>query len=678
MKFPKTSLGGRSQAHQNRGNRGLLAKLQDPTGFYDPQKPKPLSKRIKKWLFDQPDYGSDEGVMKGEDPEIIITGTARIVKKESVSTPIYLPERHQKRKRSYGGNRDEDVTEVPAPRSMRRRDTGVVYIDVDAGAEEQHYHTRPSPPKKVKTQHERTLPTTLTPPQPGQQQLQPQAEKQQFPQQPENVQQEQHQILEDLAGPVQEQKPQQQQQALPIRAKQPATNASQLAGSSRPPDYFFKIVSEHIRNEIYRHLMVSHKPISVMGLWTKSSRAMMRHTRRGRNQQAEDEADTFIDARILRVCRQAHAEGIHILYSENEFLYKLRDTGILERAASREAIHMVWSNSLKAGEQRGSGSINFIKYGHLFRHMSLELEVNYTSEKYEQLMVCALEALVNRSCDPLSRHRNSPNYFPNGEILLHTLSITISPVWEEQVTKDRRRGGSGSFDDLVYNGTYLSVVKVFSNGHGVMRALRNINTNFLRINLHAQKIVDKNQEEEEEEGEEEEEMTLDVDVPRPEIPTDHLETTIDLRYHPRHLASQRDVGVFGDVFKNDTLIRERRLELGEAAEEKLSSLRRRIEGACAAPDEAVRRGWWENHAVAELCREVDRTRQQLMFEDDRTRQQVVSKGNQGVGEETDSVDDSEDGTEDGSERKYTGKHGQSWIIRFRKDRSTKTLRADHS
>ena len=81
-------------------------------------------------------------------------------------------------------------------------------------------------------------------------------------------------------------------------------------------------------DHIYRHLLVSQKPVHVKQLWTEPARSNARRSPRKRGAAPEKlfemETDTLIDTRILRVCRQTAFEGTRILYSENRFLYILR------------------------------------------------------------------------------------------------------------------------------------------------------------------------------------------------------------------------------------------------------------------------------------------------------------------------------------------------------------------
>ncbi|KAK0651847.1 hypothetical protein B0T16DRAFT_489793 [Cercophora newfieldiana] len=591
-----------SMRYPQAGNHlGLLANSRHRTNELSFRTTKRLHHRIHTWLGSPPTHDGST-VADGDDDDVIFVAQ----KRAPTAVPDVREERPKKRTKSWGGGRDEDVPEVvPATRIKSTR----AYIDL-CGDDESPQASAPPPPKRLKTHyHCPALPTTIRRTERGheQTQTQPRSESLQTELQLEPL----TRFLENLPPPLPQQP--ERQQALQTRTKQPTAKAAQ-ATSTLPIDYFFTNLSVDVRNEIYRHLLVSHKPIPVNRLWSESSRGSTRRTRRGRGQQADDDTETFIiDARILAINKQAHDEGAQVLYSENTFLYKLRDPHILGGGStSRNAIAAVWATSShqKAQGIGGRGIINFVKYGHLFRHVAIELEHNRTEIKYDRLLVCALKSLVDRSSLPLNRGVNTQFAFPDGEIRLHTLSITISPLLEDRISSRRQSGDEE--EELSWDGRYLSAVKYFSNGHDVIKTLRSINTNFLRVNLHVKTLRDEDDEDDEAENDEDNARR-------------HLETTIDLRYHTTHLASQRDDGLVGDVLDDD-LIQKARNGLGEAAEESLSSLRKRIEFACMAPDEAVAKGWWEDHADAELRRAAHRHRQTMLVEGERRVRQVRKAG----------------------------------------------------
>ncbi|KAK0752038.1 hypothetical protein B0T18DRAFT_444392 [Schizothecium vesticola] len=385
------------------------------------------------------------------------------------------------------------------------------------------------------------------------------------------------------------------QNQLAARPKTKATpkKKSQSTCSSLPADYFCTIPTE-VRENIFRHLLISNKPIQVSKIWTDVARAITRRTGRCRlSAQQRDEADddtaTTIDARILSVCRQAHQEGSRILYSENTFFYKLRDGDSVPfyaltpsspacRRPARDTAggraqdwHTTWLASNKPGP------INFGRYGPLLRRLRVELEPNRsTDEKYENLLVCALEALVSRPGIPIS---------------LHVLSLAISPSLSAT-------GGPGG-------PRYLSTAPFFAPGHRAMKALQKITTNYLHLNLHVDLAG----------------TTTHVlppttagAAPQPFDPDDsdpdsdalrtrHLETTIDMRYTAWHMAAVPPSDAAGaDLWARDALMPAKRAARGRRAETCLAQLRRRIEGACADPDEAIRRNWFDDVDDAEFLR----------------------------------------------------------------------------
>lgn len=345
-----------------------------------------------------------------------------------------------------------------------------------------------------------------------------------------------------------------------------------------------------VRENIFRHLLISNKPIQVSGIWTDVGRASPRRT--GRDRLSRDEADedttTTIDARILSVCRQTHDEGSRILYSENTFYYKLRDGDSVpsyaltpsspfgrrnarDTAAGRaQDWHTTWLASNK------TGPINFERYGPLLRRLRVELEPNRsTDEKYENLLICALEALISRPGIPIS---------------LHVLSLSFSPTFTPTTPGGPR---------------HLSTATFFAPTHRVMKALSQITTNYLHINIHVdlagtvthppgsattlilQPPIDSD------------DSDFDSDTHR----TRHLETTIDMRFTPRHMAAVLPSDAAGaDLWERDALMPGKREARGRRAETCLAQLRRRIEGACADPDAAVRRNWFDDADDAEYLR----------------------------------------------------------------------------
>ncbi|KAK3365898.1 hypothetical protein B0T24DRAFT_711231 [Lasiosphaeria ovina] len=397
--------------------------------------------------------------------------------------------------------------------------------------------------------------------------------------------------------------------------------------------YFLKIALE-IRDKIYRYLLVSRNYIPVSRLWTQVVR---------RSRIRNGDVDITIDPKILRVCRQTAEEGTRILYSENNFMYLLRDPEAIPAEVSHlsdggnsdsdetlfwirttlgtgtrgnfggrgSAKRQNMRNRIKAATRAHGPLINLNKYGHLIRHMGVELEPNRTGKQYQSLLVRALEALVNTPglvTTPPSLTPMSPvgPWAPinKNKISLNTLTVTISPVFEQNQRTLR------DLDDeevVVRDGRYLSIVKLFSRGSPMIKALKRIDTNFVRINLYAPFVT----------GDDYIERCYGpVSYADGKEPPRHLETTLDLRFLPRHLEALQREGVFGQMWENDKLILDKREELGRRADSALSGLRRRIEEGCLEKDKCVLRGLWEDHIVAERRRIEDRRRHEEKFDHD--------------------------------------------------------------
>ncbi|KAK3377771.1 hypothetical protein B0H63DRAFT_477943 [Podospora didyma] len=541
--------------------------------------------------------------------------------------PVWLPltgARPHKRKHSYGGHRDEEVKIVETLPSDWRRG---LYVAPKRRADGH----MASPSKKLKQ---------------SQVQVQPQPQ----PQKPRRH----HAQLEPVAEEI-----------------------SDVLETIKPNSIFGMIAPE-IRDKIYRHLLVSKKPIQVKGLWTELVRCTTRRSDRrrrlaGEMVDADADADNTIDTKILRVCRLTAAEGTRILYSENSFLYLLRDPeccnkmmvslpirGMSGRAANTNSMDGVdvGNNGTRSRCTIGSRSrriarvvestithdrtINIHKFGHLFRHMGIELEPNRTGAEYERLMQLALDILANGT---------------ENKVFLDTLAITVSPVFEGNRRTVLDENGN---EVEVHGGRYLSVVNLFSRGSKVLKALQQIDTNFIRINVHippapaADSASDDGNDSDESDDEEHQDRggraKQDGGGRR------HLETTLDLRFLSRHLETVRREGPIGELWSNDHLICEHRKALGEAAETALSGLRHRIEKACTATESAITQGLWEDHAVAERRRIQRRARDDAKLDGyndatdkkKRTRRQRVMMGDDASVENGDMESD-DDGMSDQDE-----------------------------
>ncbi|KAL2129802.1 hypothetical protein VTI74DRAFT_7293 [Chaetomium olivicolor] len=397
-----------------------------------------------------------------------------------------------------------------------------------------------------------------------------------------------------------------------------ADEATDLMRNIPPVCHFFTLATE-IRDKIYRYLLVSPEPIHVQHLWTELAR---RPTRRGRH--ANEDVDFAIDTRILSVCRRTALEGTRVLYSENTFLYMLRDANDVEKGNVRRSQR----HANRGRQEQERRTINLAKYGHLLRHMAIELEPNRTGNEYERLMGTALETLA-----PASRNW-APSRPSCGPIHLHTLTITISPLFE-QSQRTIRAPAVANQDAPINEGRFLSVVSFFSRGGQVLKALQKINANFLHIHLHVNSDVKNSRSgtdsppwvehsDESDESDSEEETSDAFSLDRSPKPKHyHLETTIDLRCLPRHLEALHREGNL--PLANDPLMQEQRRRQAADAEDVLAHLRQHIEHACLWPEQALRGGVWQEHAAAERKRRERREREERRFDGDAYDRKVIEE-----------------------------------------------------
>jgi hypothetical protein len=409
------------------------------------------------------------------------------------------------------------------------------------------------------------------------------------------------------------------------------TEAAVLLQSVESVTHFFTLATE-IRDKIYRHLLVSPKPIHVQHLWTELARRSTRRGGRG------DEIEITIDTRILSVCRRTALEGTRILYSENTFLYLLRDPEVVDSGSGGGRRSQRVAGRARREREQDSRSINLAKYGHLLRRMTIELEPNRTATSYEMLMTAALETLAPPGADSLP----SPPRPLCSPIHLHTLTITVSPLFES-INRTVRQGNQ---DVVIHEGRFLSMVGFFSRGMPVLKALQRLNADFLRINVHVnsdvkddrpgttanpwagQNAIQIDGSDDSGDDDDDESDASSVSAPRPR--RRHLETTIDLRCLPRHLeALSREPGPLGQIWANDVLMQEKRRKQGAEAEETMAHLRRHLEDACLRPESAMR-GIWEDHGAAERRRKEQQAKEDARFDAD-----AYGVGEGGGGDEDD-------------------------------------------
>ncbi|KAK4250680.1 hypothetical protein C7999DRAFT_38288 [Corynascus novoguineensis] len=387
-------------------------------------------------------------------------------------------------------------------------------------------------------------------------------------------------------GPAAEHAAQRDLEATPKERTAPETKASEvttLMQSIESVTNFFTLATE-IRDKIYRHLLVSPKPIHVQHLWTELARRSTRRSRRGEGVQ-----ETTIDTKILSVCRRTAVEGTRVLYSENTFLYILRDPEVVWSATGGRRSQRVAGRTQRvvgrAQREQEDPSIYLAKYGHLIRHMAIELEPNRTAIEYEKLMSAALETLAPTVADSLP----SPLRLVCTPIHLHTLTITISPLFESSyhmLSAPR----AGNQDVIMRQSRYLSMVEFFDQGSPVLKALQRLNTDFLRINVHVNSDVKNGRSVMLETGHQSDNSDDpgDSDSDDASSPANalrlkrrHLETTIDLRYLPRYLETlEQEPGPVSRIWSNDVLMQEQRRQKGAEAEDTLSNLRQHLEMAC--------------------------------------------------------------------------------------------------
>ncbi|KAK4104866.1 hypothetical protein N658DRAFT_492965 [Parathielavia hyrcaniae] len=391
--------------------------------------------------------------------------------------------------------------------------------------------------------------------------------------------------------------------------------ASTLLQSVESVTHFFTLATE-IRDKIYRHLLVSAKPVQVQRLWEELGRRIS-----PRNLPGGDISSVPRDPRILTVCRRTAEEGARILYSENTFIYILRDPEVVENAGNAGVRRSQRGRNRKEQERSSTKVINLERYGHLIRHLAIELQNNRTETSYEKLMSAALETLIPAGSPRLP----SPPRPPCGPIHLHTLAITVSPLF---MTSQRaaRAAGLGNQDAVLHEGRFLSMVNFFSRGAPVLKALQRVNVDFLRINVivnsdikegHATgtaspwlDLTEDEIDDDDDDGDDSDEPNASSEHRRKRW---HLETTIDLRCLPRHL---QELARESRLWANDELMQEKRRQLGAEAAEKLTSLRRHIEYACLDPETAVRGEFWEEHGAAESRRRAQRAKEERRFDAD--------------------------------------------------------------
>jgi hypothetical protein len=171
-----------------------------------------------------------------------------------------------------------------------------------------------------------------------------------------------------------------------------------------------------VREQIYRGLLVSHKPIPVYGSW----RRVYQREKPG------------LDINILMVSKKVFAEARGVMYGENTFLYRLRDAptrshemaNIQDLANAdiyvpepgmidQESIANKDANPL-AQPIHEPGTIDTVKYAQYFRLITVEADSNRSTPSTKEFMADAIKMFAKAP------------YNAN----IHTLKIIISPSFE--------------------------------------------------------------------------------------------------------------------------------------------------------------------------------------------------------------------------------------------------------
>ncbi|RTE74357.1 hypothetical protein BHE90_011210 [Fusarium euwallaceae] len=217
-----------------------------------------------------------------------------------------------------------------------------------------------------------------------------------------------------------------------------------------------------VREGIYRHILVSHKPIPVYDGWKR----VYERERPG------------LDTRILRVNRRIYQEATGVLYRENTFLYRLRDAPGpshqmvgAQQLAAVDDYHPGRASRTRKHERR---TINIDKFGEDFRYLTIQADHNRHSAQTQEFMLEAMKTFAK---------------FPS-KMNVHTLQIVISPQLEN---------GNFTFVNFFQQGSALVaalkgiacervVIKVWNKflnkGEGAVRSEISLPLQYLRFAKH--------------------------------------------------------------------------------------------------------------------------------------------------------------------------------------------------
>ncbi|KAF7562832.1 hypothetical protein G7046_g1340 [Stylonectria norvegica] len=228
-----------------------------------------------------------------------------------------------------------------------------------------------------------------------------------------------------------------------------------------------------VREDIYRHILIAEKPVLVRASWTRIF----------------EREKPCIDTRILRVSKQIYAEAIRILYSENTFLYRLRDPHIQPVAdvqslsednprsdddndddydsdAGSKDTSFVGSLSRRSRRRAAPdtrGAIDISKFGRLLRHLVVEAEHNRYSAETQKSMAAAINVFTSEpgSQTKACKEGTARGWVPKAANI-HTLTLRINPM----------RSGQG-----------FTFVDFFGQGSPVHNALKLLSTQFIKVEI---------------------------------------------------------------------------------------------------------------------------------------------------------------------------------------------------
>ncbi|KAF4978122.1 hypothetical protein FZEAL_5454 [Fusarium zealandicum] len=200
-----------------------------------------------------------------------------------------------------------------------------------------------------------------------------------------------------------------------------------------------------IREEIYRNILVSHKPVPVYDGWKR----VYQRERPG------------LDISILLVNKLIYLEAIRTLYGGNSFLYRLRDapdpshqiTGVRRMANNDDYIPDCEDedededDDFSLDRSHEPGTINIAKFARLFRYLIIQADHNRHTAETQQFMVDAIKVFAK-----CTRPTN-----------IHTLSLVVSPE---------------------YKNSTFTFVNFFKANSTLTEALRGISCEMLRIRIY--------------------------------------------------------------------------------------------------------------------------------------------------------------------------------------------------